>query len=306
MTYTWAVDVEAGDAVTFSANGTNAAKNTTATFAAVGTYAFRVYATDPSGAYASSVVTVTVVPTVTTVSAAAGVTIMPAGATEQLYATEFDQFGMPLEHPQPVVWSLGSGSPGSVDQSGFYTASAAGTASVKATDGAVSGTATLTVQAPVGIFNGTQDIGSPSLTGSASYNNSTGVYTVSGCGTDIYGTSDQFRYVYIPVTGDATITAELTSVTDTNVWTKAGVMFRDSLNADGAYAFMFDTPTTTNGIAYQYRSSDGAFSLRRTRNPPAWAPRRRSGCRSHARAMPLPPMNRPTARRGPNSGRRSR
>ena len=296
LTYTWAVDAgyppqqgSAGDAVTFSANGTNAAKNTTAAFAAFGTYAFRVYATDPSGAYASSVVTVTVVPTITTVSVVAGVTLMPVGATEQLYATEMDQFGMPLAHPQPVVWSLGSGSPGSVDQSGFYTASAAGTASVKAGyplagGGAFSGTATLTVQAAVGIFNGTQDIGAPSLAGSASYNSSTGVYTVSGCGTDVYWSGgDQFRYVYVPVTGDATITAELTSVTDTNAWTKAGVMFRDSLSADGAYAFMFGTPTTTNGIAYQYRTSDGTPAAQDENStgpgtaPPQWLQITRTG-----------------------------
>ena len=42
LTYTWATIGAPPAPVTFSANGTNAAKNTTATFAKAGTYAFQV------------------------------------------------------------------------------------------------------------------------------------------------------------------------------------------------------------------------------------------------------------------------
>ncbi len=42
LTYTWATTGTPPAAVTFSANGTNAAKNTTATFTKAGTYTFQV------------------------------------------------------------------------------------------------------------------------------------------------------------------------------------------------------------------------------------------------------------------------
>ena len=59
-------------------------------------------------------------------------------------------------------------------------------------------------------------------------------YTITGCGSDIWGTSDQFNYASTEVTGDVTMTAEVTSVTDTGTFAKCGVMFRDSLDPDAA------------------------------------------------------------------------
>ena len=64
LTYTWSSTGPA--AVVFSANGTNAAKNTNATFTQSGTYTFTVIASDPSGYSVASQVTVPVmVPTST-------------------------------------------------------------------------------------------------------------------------------------------------------------------------------------------------------------------------------------------------
>ena len=60
LTYTWSTTGTPPAPVSFSVNGTNAAKNTTATFAASGTYNFLVTATDPSNATTTSTVTVTV------------------------------------------------------------------------------------------------------------------------------------------------------------------------------------------------------------------------------------------------------
>ena len=56
-----------GDA-TFSANGSNAAKNTTATFSKAGTYTFTVTITDPGGLTATSSVSVTVNQTVSAIA----------------------------------------------------------------------------------------------------------------------------------------------------------------------------------------------------------------------------------------------
>ena len=53
---------------------------------------------------------------------------------------------------------------------------------------------------------------------------SSGTFTVSGAGADIWGAADAFRYVYRMLTGDGTIVARVMSVQNVNAWTKAGVI----------------------------------------------------------------------------------
>ena len=60
LTYSWARRPAHRAAATFSANGSNTAKNTTATFSQAGTYTFTVTITDPGGLTATSSVSVTV------------------------------------------------------------------------------------------------------------------------------------------------------------------------------------------------------------------------------------------------------
>jgi hypothetical protein len=100
------------------------------------------------------------------------------------------------------------------------------------------------------------DIGGPALPGSAYVQN--GVFTVNGSGADIWGTADQFNYVYRTLGGDGTIIAQVDSQQDTDPWAKAGVMIRDSLDPGASYAFMFTTPG--NGIDFQFRTPDGSFA----------------------------------------------
>ena len=101
----------------------------------------------------------------------------------------------------------------------------------------------------------TQDVGAGGLAGGASFTN--GIFTVIGCGADVGGWSDQFRFVYATNSGNCTIIARVTSasVEDINSWSKAGVMIRDSLATNAANAFVAVTPG--NGVTFQYRSSDG-------------------------------------------------
>ncbi len=80
-------------------------------------------------------------------------------------------------------------------------------------------------------------------------------YTVQGCGTDIWGNFDQFNYASTDVTGDVTMTAKVTSVTDTGYWAKCGVMFRDSLNTDAASAMIYVNPS--NLVVFHWRDTDG-------------------------------------------------
>ena len=98
-----------------------------------------------------------------------------------------------------------------------------------------------------------QDIGGAVSQSSAIYNS--GAFAVTGSGADIQNSSDAFRYAYLSVTGACTIIARVTSVQNIDPWSKAGVMIRDSVAANGANAFIGVTPG--NGVTWQYRSADG-------------------------------------------------
>jgi regulation of enolase protein 1 (concanavalin A-like superfamily) len=100
----------------------------------------------------------------------------------------------------------------------------------------------------------TQNVGSVGLVGDASISN--GVFTVIGSGNDIWDTADAFRFMYVPVTGNCTITARVISLQNTDLWAKAGVMIRASLNANSANAFI--AVTSSNGVTFQTRSTAGA------------------------------------------------
>jgi regulation of enolase protein 1 (concanavalin A-like superfamily) len=109
------------------------------------------------------------------------------------------------------------------------------------------------------------DIGGATPAGSASFANN--VFTVNGGGNDIWGSLDQFNYGSQTLTGNGTITARVTSQTNTDPWAKAGVMIKQSTAAGSNYALLAVTPG--NGIAFQYGFSTsiggGSYSF-----PNAW------------------------------------
>jgi len=147
LTYTWSSTGPA--AVTFSANGSNAAKNCTATFTAPGSYIFTVTLKSPPGNTTTSSVGVTVNLT-TTMNVTPGPAINLAPQTPQYFtASLVTQFG-PVS-PQPTIsWTLGTGSVGSVGVTGLYhSGPVAGTAIVTANGGGWQGSTTVTVAAPV-------------------------------------------------------------------------------------------------------------------------------------------------------------
>jgi hypothetical protein len=106
----------------------------------------------------------------------------------------------------------------------------------------------------------TADVGAASVAGSAS--ETTGTFTVAGSGADIWGSADAFRYAYQQLTGDMTIVARVATVQNVNVWTKAGVMIRQSLDAGSPHASMFVTPG--KGVAFQRRPTAAGTSLSTT------------------------------------------
>jgi len=95
-----------------------------------------------------------------------------------------------------------------------------------------------------------QDIGAVGAAGTSS--ESGGVWTVEGSGADIWGNSDEFYYVSQPFSGDFTVTARVASIENTNGWARAGVMIRETLDADSANAFVCVTPGA--GILFHRRN----------------------------------------------------
>jgi regulation of enolase protein 1 (concanavalin A-like superfamily) len=100
------------------------------------------------------------------------------------------------------------------------------------------------------------DVGSPALPGSAS--ESGGTFTVTGAGTDIWNTSDQFQFVYQPVTGDTQIIGWVANLQAADAGSKAGVMIREALTGQAAHAFM--SASGSNGWGFQRRLSAGSSS----------------------------------------------
>jgi hypothetical protein len=144
LTYTWATTGTPPAAVTFSANGTNAAKATTATFTKAGTYAFQVTAKDQAGLTATSTVSVVVNATLTSIVVSPSSASINTSATQQFTATARDQFATNLATQPTFTWTVSGG--GSIS-SGLFTAgtTAGGPYTVTAKSGSVSGTASVTV-----------------------------------------------------------------------------------------------------------------------------------------------------------------
>ena len=145
LSYTWATIGTPPAPVTFTANGTNASKNTTATFTKAGTYNFQVTVRDTNGLTTTSSVAVTVNQTLTSILVAPGSASLNWNGTQQFAATGFDQFGNALLAQPAFTWAVSSGI-GAISSSGLYTAPAAsGSATIRASSGGISGTASVTV-----------------------------------------------------------------------------------------------------------------------------------------------------------------
>lgn len=120
-----------------------------------------------------------------------------------------------------------------------------------------------------------QDIGAVGVAGSYSY--SSGTYTVKGSGSDIWNNTDLFRFAYVPLNGDRTITARVVSLTNTNSSAKAGIMVRESLFGNGSNVFAALKPSNA---VFQYRTAPGAATNSTTSatvSAPYWIKATRSG-----------------------------
>jgi hypothetical protein len=147
LTYTWNATGPAP--VSFSINGTNAAKNTLATFHQAGSYSFSVDISIPGGGtIATSTGPVAVSLTLSSIAVSPGPSTTPQTTTAQQFkAVAYDQFGAALASQPTFTWLLVAPSVGSVNTvSGLYhSGPTIGTATVKAKSGSISGTVQVTV-----------------------------------------------------------------------------------------------------------------------------------------------------------------
>jgi regulation of enolase protein 1 (concanavalin A-like superfamily) len=123
-----------------------------------------------------------------------------------------------------------------------------------------------------------QDVGSVSRVGSARGDGTSWVIAASGA--DIWGSADAFHYAYRSLSGNGSITAQVVSMTNTNVWAKAGVMMREDLGSGSRHAFMLITPGEAEGFAFQRRPVTGGDTLHTAAgsgSPPQWVRLSRNG-----------------------------
>ncbi|SHH61801.1 family 16 glycosylhydrolase [Flavobacterium defluvii] len=101
------------------------------------------------------------------------------------------------------------------------------------------------------------DLGAVTPAGEAAH--SSGTFTIKGSGTDIWETSDQFQFVNQSITGDAEIIAKVNSLTNTNTYAKAGVMFRETLTPTSKHAMTDVTPAA--GVEFLSRNTTSGVTV---------------------------------------------
>lgn len=160
LVYTWSLG--SGPAgVAFSRNGNNSAKSSTAMFIMPGVYVLNVTISDGAATVNSSI-NVTVNSVFTSLQIAPASANLQVSQTKQFAATAFDQFGEIMTTPS-IAWSVTG--VGSVNSSGLYTATFAGSASVFATSGSISDSAAVQVGSTAPTIVSAASAGQTTVTG---------------------------------------------------------------------------------------------------------------------------------------------
>jgi regulation of enolase protein 1 (concanavalin A-like superfamily) len=95
----------------------------------------------------------------------------------------------------------------------------------------------LAQSANFGAFSHSDDVGAPPLKGSAEFD-AAGQYQITGSGTDIWGKSDQFHYLWREISGNFAVSATARFLTAGNPHRKAVIMLRQSLDADSPFVHL--------------------------------------------------------------------
>jgi hypothetical protein len=143
LVYSWSAS--GPGSISASPNGTNAAKSSTITFTAAGSYTLTALVTDGNGQSATSSVAVTVAATPTAIVVTPPTAVVVAGESRDFAASVEDQFGTVAQGTP--AWSIDVG--GTVDSNGHFVAGpdAGGPYNLVASGAGVTGTAKIIVAA---------------------------------------------------------------------------------------------------------------------------------------------------------------
>ncbi len=101
------------------------------------------------------------------------------------------------------------------------------------------------------------DIGNPDISGSSLIQDNNIIITAGGA--DVWGVEDEFRFVYMEQTGDFDLVAQIESLSDPHMYTKAGLMAREDLSDNSRHIFFQVFPNNNprnknnGGYEFQYR-----------------------------------------------------
>jgi len=124
----------------------------------------------------------------------------------------------------------------------------------------------------LGVFEGQSDVGSVNPPGAAQYSLATGIYTVNSSGADLWSTTDGFHFLWKKASGDVSLAADIDFPAKTgmhNPHRKAVLMFRQTLDADGAYVDVAQHGSGLTALQFRPAKGDTTESIELNVDPPS-------------------------------------
>lgn len=112
-----------------------------------------------------------------------------------------------------------------------------------------------------GSFTNSGDVGDPPLKGNAEFEASAGEYKITGSGSDIWGKTDQFHYVWREMSGNFAVTATAKFLTDGIGHRKAVIMLRKSLDADSPFIHLAIHGDGTPSVQFRNTKADNTNTV---------------------------------------------
>lgn len=125
--------------------------------------------------------------------------------------------------------------------------------------GGLAQTSPQSMASSLGLFETHADVGTVLHAGAVEYDAAKKTYTISGSGENMWLAADAFQFVWKRMSGDVTLTADISFLTKTgNEHKKAVLMLRQSLDADSVYA---DVALHASGLtSLQFRDEKGVLT----------------------------------------------
>ena len=129
----------------------------------------------------------------------------------------------------------------------------------------------------LGAFSSAGDVGAPAITGMTEFTPATGEYRMTAAGANMWAKQDQFQFAWREMTGNFTVNATLRFLGEGNEHRKAGIMVRQSLDADATYGDVVVHGNGMTGLQWRARKGEdtntfnlpiegpGTFSIRLVR-----------------------------------------